>query len=194
MMLVLFPKESGAHFAYYKETMSPDSPYYEAGNRAWDYPIANFNKALTFPDWTVGYGTGTDSLGTQYVSRFTGTEDPSRSRDVESAYGSLLLEVGILGLLLWLLWSVDAVSAAWRVVRRLRTAPTFPIALSIFVFAFILLFPFMFMGVSVYQNYLPNAYFWILMGVVFRLPSLDGMDRADSRQPVPRRVVLRHSP
>jgi hypothetical protein len=184
MMLIMFPKESGAHLAYYRETMSPDSPYYEAGGRAWDYPIANFNKAFSYPDWRMGYGTGTNSLGTQYVSRFTGTEDPSRSRDVESAYGSLVIELGILGLLLWLLWTVDALSTAGKIVSRLRTAPSFPIALSILVFSFILLFPFMFMGVSVYQNYLPNAYFWICLGVLFRLPKVEELKRAQTPQPI----------
>jgi hypothetical protein len=93
---------------------------------------------------------------------------------VENGFGTLIIEFGILGLALWLAWTAALLLAEWRVVRKLRGTPYFPIAFSIFWFSFLLLLPFTYMGMAPYQNFILNAYLWLLVGVLFRLPALAG--------------------
>jgi hypothetical protein len=61
---------------------------------------------------------------------------------------------------------------SWGVVRRLRQTRFFPISFAIFWFAFLLLYPMTFGGLSAYQNYINNAYLWLLVGILFRLPEI----------------------
>ncbi len=65
-----------------------------------------------------------------------------------------------------ILWS------AWGVVRKLRGSPWFPLAFMIFWYAFLLLLPLTFQGIQAYQDFILNAYLWLLLGVLFRLPKL----------------------
>jgi hypothetical protein len=60
----------------------------------------------------------------------------------------------------------------WRAVRTLRRTPLFPLGCAILWFLFLLLFPLTFAGMQPYENYVLNAYFWLLTGVLFRLPAL----------------------
>jgi hypothetical protein len=166
----IFPKEIGARWTYYKETLSPDSPNFEAGYRVWDYPMLNFVQVFGDTEWTVGHGIGTGSLSAPYVVRAFGVPDPRVA--TENGYGLLVLELGILGPLLWVCWTSSFALAAWKVVVRVKSTPLFPVALCIFWFAFLLLFPYTWGGMVQYQNYTENAYLWLLTGVLFRLPGL----------------------
>ena len=82
------------------------------------------------------------------------------------------MEMGIVAPFLWLMWSGTLVYYGWKVVKQLRQTVYFPVALAILWYAFLLLFPFTHMGMQPYQNYVMNAYFWLLVGVLFRLPHL----------------------
>ena len=62
--------------------------------------------------------------------------------------------------------------SAWRVVKKLRGSPWFPLAFVIFWYAGLLLVPMTFAGMATYQDFVLNAYFWLLLGMLFRLPSL----------------------
>jgi hypothetical protein len=62
--------------------------------------------------------------------------------------------------------------SAWRVVRKLRGSPWFPLAFMIFFYLFLLLLPFTFVGLQAYEDFVLNAYAWILLGILFRLPKL----------------------
>ncbi len=170
-----FPEAVGARWAFYSETLNPKSPQSELVGRTWDYPVANFLQALKYPEWQLGYGIGTASLGGQYVARILGA--PPSNIAVESGFGSLLLEMGVLGLLLWLIWTTVLVRSAWRIVRKLRRTPAFPIGFSIFWFAFLLLFPFTWGGLASYQNFVLNAFLWLLVGILFRLPELQAQEQ-----------------
>jgi hypothetical protein len=170
-----FPEAVGARWAFYSETLNPKSPQSELVGRTWDYPVANFLQALKYPEWQLGYGIGTASLGGQYVARILGA--PHSNIAVESGFGSLLLEMGVLGLLLWLIWTTVLVRSAWRIVRKLRGTPAFPIGFSIFWFAFLLLFPFTWGGLASYQNFVLNAFLWLLVGILFRLPELQAQEQ-----------------
>jgi hypothetical protein len=62
--------------------------------------------------------------------------------------------------------------AAWKVVKKLKGSPWFPLVFVIFWYAFFLLGPATFGGMAAYQDFLLNAYFWLLLGLLFRLPTL----------------------
>lgn len=166
----LFPAAVGARWAFYAETLSPLSPESELASRSWDYPIKNIALAFEHPLWPYGYGTGVASLGVQYVARFFG--EPPPNLGVENGFGTLVVEMGIIGLGLWLAWTIALVVSVWRVVRGLKGSAFFPIGFAVLWYAFLLLFPFTYFSMSSYQNYVLNAYLWILMGVLFRLPRL----------------------
>jgi len=90
---------------------------------------------------------------------------------VESGFGGLVLEMGVMGLALWFVMSFAIVVSAWRVVKVLRGSPWFPLAFVIFWYAGLLLFPLTFNGLQPYQDFVLNAYLWLLLGIMFRLPS-----------------------
>jgi len=170
--VVLFPDAIGARWAFYSETLDPRSSESELVSRTSDYPIAEMQKAFSQANWVYGNGIGTASLGMQYVSRILG--QPSTDLGgVESGYGNLFLEFGSVGLLLWILWTAAVVIAAWKVVLRLRQTSVFPVAFAIFWFIFLLLFPMTFGGTATYENYIYNAYLWLGLGILFRLPALE---------------------
>ncbi len=166
----IFPDVIGSHLTYYWETLMPGSEHFEAGRRTWDYPLQELQNALGDPAWLTGHGIGTGSLGTQYVARIM--QVPPGISLGENGYGDLIAEIGILGPILWLVWSTSLLVAACRVVLKLKGTWAFPLALSITWFAFILLFPMTWGGLVQYQNFISNAYLWLLVGVLFRLPDL----------------------
>ncbi len=169
-MIFVFPEQIGSRFAIYDETLSPSSPTSELVNRARDYPLKNLTMAFQYEHWVTGYGIGTCSLGTQYVTRLL--HAAPMGIGVESGYGQILLELGAAGLLLWIVLSVAVILSAWKVVKQLRQTPWFPIAFSIFWYSFLLLIPMSYIGFIAYQDYVMNAYLWLMLGILFRLPEL----------------------
>ncbi|SRR5712692_1061387 len=169
-LVEVFPRAVGARIDFYSETLLPSSPRSELAYRSWDYPVKNLEMAFQYPDWPYGYGLGTASLGVQYVSRFLG--EPPPGIGVENGFGGLILEMGILGPVLWLVWVVTLLVSGWKVIIRLRETPYFPVGFAIYWFLFLLTIPFTFMSLASYQNFVLNAYFWLMVGLLFRLPSL----------------------
>lgn len=166
LLVTLFPEKVQARWAFYYETISPWSPASELTHRIKNYPLGNFLAAFTTPYWLLGSGIGTVSLGGQYVARITGVNP---SGGVESGWGSIVWELGVPGLLLWFLWTTSLVISLWRVLSSLRGSDLFPVGFAIFWFAFLLLFPFTYGGLQSYQNFILNAYLWLLTGILFRL-------------------------
>jgi hypothetical protein len=80
--------------------------------------------------------------------------------------------MGIGGLLLWFVMGFAILLSAWRVVKQLRGSPWFPLAFVIFWYAGLLLFPLTFTGMQAYEDFVLNAYLWLLLGILFRLPTL----------------------
>jgi hypothetical protein len=172
-MLILFfafPDALLNRLTVYSETLDPRSPANELMNRTRDYPLANFLGAFDSPRWAYGFGIGTVSLGGQYVSRIFHVAPPTDA--VESGFGNIILELGIVGLLLWFVMSGAVLFSAWKVVRKLKGSPWFPLGFMIFWYAFLLLIPFTFQGMQAYQDFVLNAYLWLLLGILFRLPKL----------------------
>ncbi len=170
LILLEFPREAGSRIAYYVETLLPGSSAYQGGYRMWDYPAQNLLDAFSRPNWLLGNGIGTASLGIQYVAKLTGQPVPNLW--VEEGYGVLIVEMGIIAPFLWILWTGALLYYVWSVVRRLRQTRFFPIAFAIFWFAFLLFYPMTFGGLSAYQNYVCNIYVWLLVGILFRLPEI----------------------
>jgi hypothetical protein len=170
LLFFIFPESLLSRVAFYKETLLPGSTASELQTRTWDYPVANFLLAFNYERWPYGYGIGTTSLGTQYVASIFHVRPPVVG--VESGFGTLVVEMGIGGLILWFVMSFAILLAAWRVVKKLKGSPWFPIAFMIFWYAGLLLVPMTFTGMATYEDFVMNAYLWLLLGVLFRLPTL----------------------
>jgi hypothetical protein len=186
LLSVVFPEALGSRLSLYTETLSPNSATSELGFRAWDYPVQNLFKAFANDHWPYGYGIGTSSLGTQYVVRFFHTRPIDMS--VESGFGTLVVELGIAGLCLWIVLGTSVLVSAFRVVHKLKGSPFFPLAFVIFWYCFIVFFPATFAGIQPYQDFVLNAYLWLLLGILFRLPSIplspqDGSGRLSNPTP-----------
>jgi hypothetical protein len=165
-----FPDATAARWEYYSATLSPTGSTSQLGNRAWESPASEFGSVFERPNWTWGDGIGVYSLGTQYVYKLTGAH--MLPMGPESGYGTLILEFGIIGPVLWTAWTVSLLIAAWKIVRKLKGTRLFPIGFAIFWFAFMMLGPFVFYGLNGYQNYMTCAYLWLTVGMLFRLPGL----------------------
>jgi hypothetical protein len=169
-IILIFPAETAPRIALYAETLLPSSSASDVGYRAWEYPINNLLSVFEQPNWFLGNGTGLCSLSTQYVAKFIGQPKPAIG--AEEGYASIILEMGIIAPFLWILWTAVLLYHSWKVVKRLRGTRFFPIAFAIFFYAFLLLYPFTYGGLTAYQNYINNAYMWFLLGMLFKFPDL----------------------
>ncbi len=168
--VALFPRALGANWAVFYETVAPWSSASELTYRVEAYPVGEFVKALADPHWLIGNGIGTASLGIQYLTAVFDLPRPGVG--VESGYGTLIIELGVAGLALWLVWTTVLLWAAWRTVRILKGTTLFPVGFAIFWFAFLLLILFTYGGLQPYHNFILNAYLWLLLGILFALPRL----------------------
>ena len=184
LMAEVFPVAIGSNWAFLSETLSFRGEGSELAARSWDYPILNLQLAFAHERWVQGYGTGVVSLGNQYVAKFLEVTVPNIG--VESGYGALVVEMGVFGLALWLFWVSALLWSGWRIVKQLRQTVYFPIGFAIWWYAVVLLVLLTYFGIQPYQNYVNNAYMWLLIGVLFRLPKL-----AQMPQPVPVEVHAR---
>ncbi len=191
LLFYTYPDALLSRLAIYEETLMPNSPTSELTHRGWNYPVQNFLAAFTYDRWPYGYGIGTASLGGQYVARIFHAKPTGVG--VESGYGTLVVEMGIGGLVLWLFMSLAITVSAWKVVKKLRGSPWFPLGFAIFWYALFLLFPATFGGMQPYEDFLFNAYFWLLLGVLFRLPTvaLSAQFAANAPAAQPRRHWIR---
>src|SRR6266852_394756 len=191
LLFYAYPDALLSRLAIYEETLMPNSPTSELTHRSWDYPVKNFLGAFTYDRWPYGYGIGTASLGGQYVARIFNAKQLGVG--VESGYGTLVVEMGIGGLLLWIVMSLAITVSAWKVVKKLKGSPLFPLGFVIFWYALFLLFPASFGGIQSYEDFLLNAYFWLLLGVLFRLPTiaLSAQFAANAPAAQPRRRWIR---
>ena len=172
IFVAFLPSAASSRFNFYSQTLLPGSSAYQLGDRTWTYPIGELVKAFSEPHWFVGNGTGTASLGGQYVGKLA---RPSNI-GVEEGYGTLILEMGILAPFLWILWTAALLWSSWKVVRTLKHTRLFPIGIAILWYAFVMLYPQSFLGIDMYENFVNNAFLWILIGILFRLPQISASD------------------
>jgi hypothetical protein len=167
LLLTIFPEQLGSRIAIYSETLLPNSPTSELVHRTQTYPWIQLGYAFSYPRWPYGYGLGTCTLGIQYVTKLLHVQPVIVG--VESGFGNLVLELGIVGLVLWILLGASIVVSTATVVKELKGTPWFPIAFTIFLYATILLFPMMFTGIGPYQDFVLNSNLWLFLGILFRL-------------------------
>jgi hypothetical protein len=105
---------------------------------------------------------------------------------VESGYGNLVVELGIVGLILWIVLGFSIAISAGKVVRELRGTPWFPLSFAICLYAILLFFPMMYAGSSPYQDFVLNSYLWLLLGILYRLQSFPKTVLVAQAQAVPR--------
>jgi len=122
ILLATYPEALLSRVALYTETLSLSSSASKLPHRTWTYPVANFLGAFSYDRWPYGYGLGTTSLGTQYVARIFHAKPLGVG--VESGFGALVVEMGIGGLILWLVMSFAILFSAWGVVK-LAPSPQF---------------------------------------------------------------------
>ena len=178
LMVEVFPTVIGGNWSFFTETLSLHGEGSELLSRSWEYPVQNLMGAIEEGNLLTGHGTGMSSLGTQYVSNFLNQRPPEIG--VESGYGALIVEMGIFGLIFWILWVSVLLWQGWKVVRDLRQTVYFPLGFAIWWYCVVDLVLLMYFGMTSYQNFVNNAYLWLLTGVLYRLPKL-----AEMPQPVP---------
>jgi hypothetical protein len=178
LMVEVFPAVIGGNWSFFTESLSFSGKDSELINRSWDYPVRNLLGAFEEGNLLTGHGTGMSSLGMQYVSRFFNEQFPDYS--VESGYGALIVEMGIWGPILWFLWVSVLLWQGWKIVRNLRETVYFPLGFAIWWYAVVAVVLMMYFAMQFYQNFVNNAYLWLLTGVLYRLPMLAKMP-----QPVP---------
>ena len=91
---------------------------------------------------------------------------------MESGFGTLVVEMGIGGLILWLVMATAIGISGWKIVNKLRGTSWFPIGMVIFWYSFLMLFVYLIAGIQSYEDFILNAYLWLLLGILFRLPSI----------------------
>jgi hypothetical protein len=167
ILLTMFPESLGPRLAIYSETLMPNSSKSDLVNRTRTYPMKQLGYAFDNPRWPYGYGLGTCTLGWQYVIRIM--HAAPMHVGVESGWGNLITELGIVGLVLWNVLGISIVVSAWKVATALRSTPWFPMAFVIFLFAFLLFFPMSFVSFTMYQDFVINVYFWLSLGILYRM-------------------------
>jgi hypothetical protein len=179
--VVFFPERFSAAYHLYSESLNPNLPDAEITYRPGSY-WQDIVRAFGL----VGHGTGSASVGLQYVAKL----DPqARLRStVEGGYAAVLWEWGIVGLVIWLWWSGRLLRRLWVAKSKLVGSPYYMYGFSIFLYAFFILIAWFYLGLQIYQNYVTQAYLWFLAGVAFKLPQL-AKPPADSAATAPGRRV-----
>ena len=164
----VMPERFEAAYRFYVETIDP-----RASTEVSRRPLAHVHStifALEESGW-IGHGTGSSSLGLQYVAPLLPEAEAYKFRDqVEGGYAVVVWEWGIVGFVLWLWWSLLLLKIMIQTVWRLRDTRFFWLAGTIALCIFAVLFPNFFTGMQIYQNYLTQAFLWFLIGMLFRLP------------------------
>jgi hypothetical protein len=119
----------------------------------------------------IGQGTGQESLGKQYLS---GVQDAGGVAlyQVEGGYAAVIVEWGVIGVLLWLAWTVAWMVRQIRTIRATRDGPLPSVGPVVVVWTAFFLFIGFIVGYQIFQNYVANAYFWLLSGLLFGAAAL----------------------
>ena len=187
--VLLAPEAVKARWAFYWETLSPASPASELFYRLFVYYPQNFLSAFYSPYALFGQGFGTNSLGIQYLKKFVGVSSPPFI--VENGFGNILLETGILGLGLWLLWSFAVLQWAWSNAIHLKGHPFFPLAVSIAWYATIKVIGPLWGGMAGFQEFIGNAFLWLSLGLLGRMTYFRESPKAFSNEGISSAFVHR---
>jgi hypothetical protein len=167
--------------SFYQATLNPASQSFEAGHRLQYYAL----DAITgLRHGVIGRGTGDQSTGRRYVG--LGSADALAP---ESGWGSLALEWGLVGFVLWVVWSVGWVYKAVRLAINPVPGPGAPLRGLIAFYVVSLLIVQFSLGAGFFENYIANIFFWFLSGVSFAVVHEASGD-ADVRDRSPQRTLV----
>jgi|GEM_PF-6011418 len=165
----LVPDLFTSRLDWYGQTLDPRSSENEWSFR-WDSYSGDTRRGIDIGG-LVGQGTGRESLGKQYLyGGSAGT--PAGLYQVEGGYASIAVEWGAVGLALWTLWTLAWLHRQWRCIRGAPSGSLRALGLVLWGWMIFFLIIGFFGGLQGFQNYIPNAYFWLLSGVIFGLPQL----------------------
>jgi hypothetical protein len=168
----LYPEEFDARWQFYTQTLVPGTEHSEIEYRVLEFPVSQFSIITSAPLSAVGYGIGTASQATLYVPDFFGVPRPSTPGARESGFGVIAVELGYLGLLCWLIWSTVVIYSCWKIMRQLRQTRFLPLGVVVFWVTVMILLIMTINNLTAYQNFVNNIYLWLLIGVLFKLPTL----------------------
>lgn len=138
-----------------------------------DYYVSEFLAGLR-AGGVSGRGTGDQAIGQQYFGE--------REYVAESGFGSIAVEWGVGGLILWIVWTAAWIRRAVEASKR-QDAPSGPVTRVILVYVVLTLTLGTAFGIQYFENYVTNIYLWFLSGVAFAAathqPMLDGLAGAD---------------
>ena len=185
-LTALLPGVVGARLQWYSQTLDPRSSSNEWSLRA-DSAIENTERGLRIGG-LFGGGTGTESLGKQYL-----TADPDQIVglfQVEGGYASIAIELGVVGVALWLAWSIGWTVRLWRSIKAGHGHRPAAAAFVLLCWMLSFLFYWFAIGFQGFQNYIANAYFWLLSGMMFAVPFAAAADPHGTRdRPAPADVA-----
>jgi hypothetical protein len=171
-LALVHPERLIALYRFCVETLSPLARETEVTWRPrvyWRDILVAVRESRAF-----GHGTGTASLGLQYLYGLDPFSQGEMLYRVEGGYASVIWEWGVVGVALWLWWTATLVWAGGRTARQLEGSRFFGLAAALVLLLALLHFPYFFLGLPVYQNYVNGAYHWFLCGLLFRLPKIVG--------------------
>jgi hypothetical protein len=176
LLSYLAPSLVSSRAEFYVTTLDP-----AAQTNEWSFRWTSYSRdtlrGISFGG-VIGRGTGVESLGKQYILGGEGYDSPGLYL-VEAGYGSVAVEWGLIGLALWMVWSV-----AWLVRMLARVAAALGDRVAAFgvvvtAWYFFLMFLAFFGGIANFQNYINNVFIWFLSGMVFALPLAAGRFEAE---------------
>ncbi len=129
-------------------------------------PVENFQYA-----GVIGYGVGATHQATPIIrSIFKLPEGALIPVGYENEPGRVMLELGLIGFVLWYGLRTLVILALWRTYRRLRSPDLKKLALATFLFHLVNI-----SSVLVFQVTL-GVYYWLLAGFVYLLPRLEARE------------------
>jgi hypothetical protein len=175
---VFAPTLLSSRAEFYSSTLDPNAATNEWGFRWTNYSFDTL-RGISLGG-LVGQGTGQESLGKQYI--YGGeSNSPFGLYQVEAGYGSVAIEWGIVGLALWLWWSVAWLLRMLSLTRRALGERLAAFGIIVTAWFFFLMFVAFFGGFANFQNYINNVFLWFLSGMVFALPVAAGRARNHDR-------------
>jgi hypothetical protein len=169
---LLVPQRAQATYDFYAKTLAPAEAGFEVPQRVnsmvWQFKFALSQSPI------IGHGTGTNSLGRQYLYGADDLYMPDAPwmGGVEMGYGAIVWEWGIIGLAIWLWWVLRLVRRSLGITMSLAGTRFYWLAVMISYYAFSILVLWLFLGLQVYQNYITAVFLWFLVGILARLPKL----------------------
>lgn len=149
LLAVFWPGLFSSRLAWYRDTLDPRSPRSEWAFR-WTSYGGDTVRGMRLGG-LIGQGTGRESLGKQYL--YGGPErSPVGLYQVEGGYASVAVEWGVVGLVLWVGWTVAWARRQWACVRAARGSPLAAAGLVLFGWMLFFLFFGFFGGLQGFQN------------------------------------------